>query len=130
MTLAIALEGVLSDPSHRQELRNSSFEDYQNAVSEDTPNVKLIEFLKNWGDEVVVYSTTPENLRPAITKWLFDNEVEVDQLILKKKSDFRTDHEIKIDMIKSIDSPCDFVIENSIKVADALRAENYLVLQI
>lgn len=129
LALAVALEGVLSDASHRQELRNESFEIYQAAVAEDAPNQKLINFLKLWGDDIIVYSTTPENLRPAITQWLLKYEIEVEQLLLKKKSDFRPDHEVKFEMIKSLDSCCEFVIENSIKVADLLRAEGYLVLQ-
>lgn len=129
MKIAVSLEGVLSDASHRQELRNESFYDYQAAVSDDAPNLKLVSFLKYWGEEVVVYSTTPDNLRPAITQWLLDHDIEVDDLLLKKKNDYRPEWEIKFDMIKSLDAECEVVIENSTKVADLLRSEGYLVLQ-
>lgn len=130
MTIAVCLEGVLSDPSHRNDLRNESYEDYQAAVSEDEPNKKLIEFLKLVEDEIVVYSTTPDNLRPAVLQWIIDQDLEVDQLLLKKKSDYRPDQEIKIGMIKSLDSQCKVVVENSMKVAEALRADGYLVIQV
>lgn len=130
MTLAVCFEGVLSDNSHRNDLKNESYEDYQAAVSEDEPNLKLIEFLKVWKEEIVVYSTTPENLRPAMLQWFIDQGLEVDHLMLKKKSDYRTDKEIKIDMVKSLDTRCKFVIENSNKVAEALRADGYLVIQV
>lgn len=130
MTLAVCLEGVLSDPSHRYDLRNDSFEDYQAAVDKDEPNIKLINFLKNWSSDIYVYSTTPDNLRPTIIQWLVDNELNVEGLLLKKKNDYRPDHEVKIDMIKSLDNCCDFVIENSVKVAESLRADGFLVLQV
>lgn len=130
MTVAVCFEGVLSDNSHRNELKNESYEDYQAAVSEDAPNLKLIEFLNTWKEEIVVYSTTPENLRPAMLQWFIDQNLEVDHLLLKKKSDYRTDKEIKIDMVKSLDTRCKFVIENSNKVAEALRADGYLVIQV
>jgi hypothetical protein len=128
--IAVALEGVLSDTSHRNDLRNESFEDYQAAISGDTPNKKLIEFLKHFPNEIVVYSTTPDNLRPAVLEWCLENDLNVEKVLLKKKSDYRTDQEIKIEMIKSLDSECKYVIENSIKVAELLRAEDYLVLQV
>jgi hypothetical protein len=130
MTIAVCLEDVLSDASHRYELRNESYEAYQAAVSEDEPNLKLIDFLKKINDEIVVYSTTPDNLRPAVLQWLMDQDLEVEHLILKKKSDYRTDQEIKIEMIKSLDKRCKHVIENSMKVAEALRADGYLVIQV
>jgi hypothetical protein len=130
MILAVCLEGVLSDSSHRNELKNESYEDYQAAVSNDTPNEKLIEYLHTWPYEIVVYSTTPENLRPAVLNWLMEQDVQIDHLLLKKKSDFRTDQEVKLDMIKSLSKECKFVIENSLKVAEALRADGYLVIQV
>lgn len=130
MTLAVCLEGTLSDPSHRSDLRNDSFENYQAAVNKDEPNIKLIEFLKNWSSDIYVYSTTPDNLRPAILQWLVQQDLEVEGLILKKKNDYRPDHEVKMDMIKTLDNCCSFVIENSVKVAESLRAEGYLVLQV
>lgn len=130
MTIAVCLEDVLSDPSHRYELRNESYEAYQAAVSEDAPNLKLIDFLRKVDDDIVVYSTTPDNLRPSVLQWLIDQDLEVDRLLLKKKSDYRTDHEIKIEMVKSLDNLCKHVIENSTKVAEALRADGYLVIQV
>lgn len=129
MILAVCLEGVLSDPSHRNDLKNESYENYQAAVSDDEPNLKLINYLKHWDDEIAVYSTTPENLRPAVLQWLIEQDLEVDHLILKKKNDYRPDMDIKIEMIKKLDSECEFVVENSLKVAEALRADGYLVLQ-
>lgn len=130
MILAVGLEGVLSDPSHRNELKNESYEEYQAAVSGDTPNEKLISYLKHWPHEIAVYSTTPENLRPAVLQWLLEKDLEVDHLLLKKKNDYRSDHEIKIEKIKSLDNDCQFVVENSLKVAEALRADGYLVIQV
>lgn len=130
MILAIALEGTLSDSSHRNDLKNTSYEDYQAAVSGDEVNEKLINYLKHWDDEILVYSTTPDNLRPAVLQWLIDKGLEVDHLLLKKKNDFRTDQEIKVGMIKSLDGDCEFVVENSTKVAESLRAEGYLVIQV
>ncbi len=133
MKLAVALEGTLSDAMQRQELRNESFEEYQAAVSEDIPNKKLIEFLNEHNnDELVIYSTTPENYRPAIMEWLLENGVDADQLLLKKKSDYRPEYEIKVSMImglNSLDKECKTVIENSQKVADLLREQDFLVLQ-
>lgn len=128
--IAVALEGTLSDASHRNDLRNESFEEYQAAVSGDTANEKLISFLKHFPNEIVVYSTTPENLRPSILTWFLENDLEFEKILLKKKSDYRPDQEIKIEMVKSLDSECKYVIENSVKVAEALRAEGYLVLQV
>jgi len=130
MIIAVCLEGALSDPSHRNELKNDSYEDYQAAVSEDVPNEKLINFLKRWDGEIAVYSTTPDNLRPAVLQWLLDRDLEVDKLILKKKNDFRPDAEIKIGMVKSLDKECEVVVENAMKVAEALRADGYLVIQV
>lgn len=128
--IAICLEGVLSDPTHRYNLRNESFEEYQAAVSGDTINEKLVEFLSHFPNEIVVYSTTPENLRPSVLALLLDSGLNVEKVILKKKSDYRQDQEIKVEMIKNLDSDCKFVIENSVKVAELLRAEGYLVLQV
>lgn len=130
MSIAVCLEGTLSDNSHRNDLRDESYEAYQAAVSQDVPNTKLIDFLKKVGGEIVVYSTTPDNLRPAVLKWIIDQDLEVDDVILKKKHDYRPDHEIKIDMVKSLDSRYQFVVENSTKVAEALRADGYLVIQV
>lgn len=128
--IAVALEGTLSDSSHRNELRNESFEEYQAAVSGDIANEKLISFLKHFPNEIIVYSTTPENLRPSVLNWFLENDLEVEKVLLKKKSDYRPDQEIKIEMVKSLDSECKYVIENSVKVAEALRSEGYLVLQV
>lgn len=130
MIIAVCLEGTLSDNNHRKDLRDESYEAYQAAVKDDVPNLKLIEFLKLWGGEIVVYSTTPDNLRPAVIQWLLEKDLEVDKLILKKKNDYRQDQEIKIEMIKSLDNRCKFVVENVNKVAEALRADGYLVIQV
>lgn len=130
MILAVCLEGVLSDPSHRNHLKNDSYEEFQAAVSSDEPNQKLISYLKHWPHEIAVYSTTPDNLRPAVLQWLIEQDLEVDHLILKKKSDYRPDAEIKVDMVKKLDKQCEFVLENANKVAEALRADGYLVIQV
>jgi len=129
MKIAVALEGTLSDASHRFNLKDESFEAYQNAHDKDEPNTKLIEFLNQVADELVVYSTTPDNLRLAVSKWLMDNGVEVDELVLKKKSDYRPEYEIKVSMIERLDNDYKVVVENSAKVADLLREKGYLVLQ-
>lgn len=130
MKIAVALEGTLSDAGHRFDLKNESFEAYQNAVGGDEPNQKLIDFLNLLPFDIVVYSTTPENLRPTVNDWFFEHDAEVDELLLKKKNDFRTDAEVKIGMIESLDKDCIAVVENSTKVADLLREKGYLVIHV
>lgn len=130
MKIAVALEGTLSDASHRFDLKNESFEAYQNAHDKDEPNQKLIDFLNNSPDEIVVYSTTPDNLRPSVNRWFLEHGIEADELFLKRKSDYRPEYEIKVSMIETLDKDCKVVIENSIKVADILREKGYLVFQV
>lgn len=130
MKVMVSLEGTLSDPSHRYELKNESFEKYQAAVGKDEPNRQLINFLNTLNRDIIVYSMTPENLRPVITEWLLENGAEVDDVILKKKNDYRPEYEIKLSILESIDKNTDIVIENSLKVADKLREQGYLVLQL
>lgn len=130
MKIAVALEGTLSDAGHRFDLKNESFEAYQSAVGGDDPNQKLIEWLNQSSFDIVVYSTTPENLRPTVNDWFFEHGAEVDELLLKKKNDFRTDVEVKIGMIETLDKDGVAVIENSTKVADLLREKGYLVFHV
>lgn len=128
--IAVALEGTLSDDSYRRDLKDSSFEDYYNEINSDTPNRALINFLSKINCDLVIYSTTPENLRPAAMKWLIENGIEAELIILKKKNDYRPEYEIKLDMIESLDKRPLVVIENALKVADLLREKGHLVFQL
>lgn len=129
MRILVGLEGTLSDDGHRYNLKNESFTAYQEAVSGDSPNEKLINFLSKLDAEIFVYSTTPENLRPAVNDWLLSNNVDADEVYLKKKNDYRPEFEVKISVVEALDEGDTLVIENSPKVADELRQKGYLVFQ-
>lgn len=131
MRIVIALEGTLSDNSHRLDLKDSSFEDYYKEIINDGLNKNLAEFIKHIiADEIVVYTTTPENFKPLVDKWLIEHGLNVDKVLLKNKNDFRPETEVKLSFLDTLDTAPTVVIENSMRVADAIRAKEIMVIQV
>lgn len=129
----VALEGTLSDDSHRFSLKSESYEEYQNAVSDDIINEKLVNFLNLLSEDkfdIVVYSSTPENLRPLVNDLLLSSCICANEVMLKKKGDYRPEIDIKLEMFSALDKEQTIIVENNSKLADLLRQDNFFVLQV
>ena len=87
-----------------------------------------------WADlhTLIIYTARPEKTRIATDKWLEENGIFYENLLMAKDNDNRHDVDIKLEMLRENDLTPDkvaFIVEDRTWVVEALRKAGYTVLQ-
>jgi FMN phosphatase YigB (HAD superfamily) len=96
---------------------------------------KIEKFYKMlWADlhTLIIYSARPEKIRTATEKWLTENGIFYEKLLMAKDNDPRHDIDIKLEMLRGNGLTPDkvaFIVEDRTCVVEALRKAGYTVLQ-
>lgn len=127
MTVAIIvdLDGTLSDLTHRQhflEQKPKDWESFFKSMPGDPPNGFLLDLLRPLADvyQIIICTGRPDIYRRMTLDWLAkyrvpfhhlmmrdqnkDEETEEGENLLPDKPSWRPDHEIKLEMLRSIRS--------------------------
>lgn len=147
-TIVIDLDGTLCDSAHRDHhARNGDWDQFHSLCSQDEPHSDVLWLLRALSsltaeEEVELVGCTGRNeaWRGATEKWLMKHGVPLDDLIMRPDHDFRSDHELKIEMLEawhyergSEGRPQDrvaFVLDDRDKVVEAWRDAGYNCWQI
>ncbi len=126
--IVIDFEGTLSDDSHRSGARD--WNEYHALISRDKPIEAAIALAEAFRSEyeIVVISTTPEKYRQEITKWLLDNEVECDKVLLPAKRTYDVEAVTKTNLLKPID--VFIVFDDNASTVQSLRDVGYTVMEV
>ena len=137
MTIIVGLEGVLARHEWRVPLIESEgWPAYHQAAKHDAPNnamVQLIAALHAKGNTVYCISSRPEPWRGATVKWMAENGVMVDTLLMRGEKDFRTDVELRTEAVGGILKVAKEVllaIDESEKACDVYRAAGITTMQL
>ena len=125
MKILISLD-ALSDSSRRQ-IDGSDFDSYYSDQINDEPNNALIQIVRALGQEfeLVVYTTMPEEWRAQIETWLIDNDVPIDDVLMR--TGYGKNIECVVEMVNSIDAPIQAIITSDVREADVLREEFFVM---
>lgn len=103
---------------------------------DDTVNETLREVLRNLYDDnhvIIIFTGRSEDHREAVENWLFDNDVDYDELIMRKSGDNRDDAIVKSELFDEFVAPrYNFLAQwdDRDRVVDALRAKGVTVYQV
>ena len=96
------------------------------------PMRKLYQIIDRSNAELVIYTARPEKIRTATEKWLTENSLFYNELLMAKDNDTRHDIDIKLEMLRENGLTPDkvaFIVEDRTCVVKALRESGYTVLQ-
>lgn len=126
------IDGTLSDPSHRLHfLADKDWDAFYNECDKD-PVVSHIAFLaKELAKEhkIFLFTGRPEKVRVKTEKWLLDNLIPYDRLFMRKDGDYRPDYEVKAEMLKSLNLPIWFAVDDRDQVVKMYRNNGILCMQ-
>ncbi len=97
----IDIDGTLSNSEHREDLKGK-WDEYFNAAYKDTlyeDSKQIAEMLDN-SCEIILLTGRPERIREDTLKWLADNEIAYDTLIMRPEGDKRSGVETKKDLFE------------------------------
>lgn len=130
--IVIELDNVICNTTARQHLLNEGWSDYHSALETDTPNEAIVQILKSLdfqGYEILVVSGRPAKYDLQTLKWLSTYEVPVDEILLREDWDFRSEIDVKLDLLDSFFGSRQEVLDNVIvafnnneKVIEAFRS--------
>jgi len=113
MFVIVDIDHTLSDAFWRDSMiGNVPWDEYHEQSKNDKPCKEIIELvnaLEYVGHSIIIVTGRNENHRAITVQWLIDNNVKVDQLLMRPEGDFTKNGEMKIRLIK------DFFESESIK---------------
>jgi hypothetical protein len=136
MAIIVGLEGVLARHEWRHGLIESEgWDAYHAALGQDAPNhamVQLVRALHLQGQWVHCITSRPEKWRQATTKWMALHGVLVDQLHMRGEKDFRSDVELRGEVVDLITTKGIILlaVEENEKACDVYRAAGITTLQL
>lgn len=133
----VELESVLSDNSHRSDVRRD-YATHDALAKDDEPiedAIKLAEFL-NETHVIVVFSTRSELYRMEAEQWLMDNDVPCDEVLMRPEGDYTPAIELKKSMILDYFKGRDdkmfeetfAIISNQENTIEAFREDGFFVI--
>lgn len=137
--IVVDIDGTLCNSAHREHMaRAGLWDEFHADLGKDEPwnDVKLMVELIGSIEEYVVVGLTGRNEahRQATWRWLNDNEIVLDLLIMRPNNDFRSDHELKPALLaERLDNPQErvwFILEDRDKVVEAWRKLGYNCWQV
>jgi phosphoglycolate phosphatase-like HAD superfamily hydrolase len=133
------LDGTLADINHRRihlSSHNPNWKSFNSAMADDVPNKPIVNLYKTLWDsqryQLVIVSGRSDEYRKFTEQWLSWNEIPFSELIMRKKSDSRSDHIVKEEILKQIQSlnkEIAFVVDDRQQVVDMWRRNGITCLQ-
>jgi len=106
MILLLDLDNVVRDAAWRDKIANDEGWDAYHAQGiNDFPVNEVIEMVRaldTAGWDIVAVTGCTDNYRDQTLKWLIQNEVPIDTLLMRKKGDFRPTTEVKLELVSDI----------------------------
>jgi hypothetical protein len=136
MILLLDLDNVIRDASWREGLSASEgWDAYHKQGINDKPIQEIIELVRdlNHSWSIVALTGCTDNYRTQTMGWLINNRVPVDQLLMRRKGDFRPTPEVKLELVKTNFPTIDFsnfvIIDDRDDVCTVFREAGITALQ-
>ncbi|RUO69303.1 hypothetical protein CWI79_09130 [Pseudidiomarina salinarum] len=133
------LDGTLANVEHRRpilEQDSKNWREFFAAMGEDIINKPILELYimvsSSSTHRSIILTGRPEKYRKLTEQWLVWNGVSFDELIMRKRSDYRADHVIKeeaLDELLSAGNEIAFVVDDRQSVVDMWRRRGITCLQ-
>lgn len=133
------LDGTLANINHRRihlSTTNTDWKAFNSAMGDDVPNKPIVDLYKTLWDsqryQLVIVSGRSDEYRKFTEQWLSWNEIPFSELIMRKKGDSRSDHIVKEEILKQIQSlnkEIAFVVDDRQQVVDMWRSNGITCLQ-
>lgn len=133
------LDGTLTDATHRLHHitgEEKNWDAFFGECDKDEPIeevIALMHSLNAAGHDIAIVSGRSEKVRDKTELWLKENDINCHFLLqMRKKGDFRQDHEIKREWLHNFPHRDDilFVFEDRQQVVDMWRKEGLLCCQV
>ena len=138
-TILFDIDGTLALIDHRRPLLEGdrpNWKSFNKLMEEDTPNPPVVELYRTLWDSqkfhIVLVSGRSEEYRNVTESWLTWNSIPFNRLLMRPKGDFRSDVEIKqeiLDQLQSEGSKISFVVDDRNSVVDMWRRNGITCLQ-
>ncbi len=138
-TILFDIDGTLADIKHRRSFLDQDKPDWKSfnaAMGDDAPNTAIIEFYETlWNIakyELILISGRSEEHRKLTEQWLIWNKIPFSTIKMRSHNDFRADHIIKEEILKSLLSEGKdilFVVDDRQQVVDMWRRNGITCLQ-
>ena len=140
------LDGTIANISHRVHYlkgyenpdgswnKKANWNKFHNSISDDIV-VKPIKFMLNhlYSNfiDIIILTGRNDSVKKNTVKWLRDNEVSYDHLIMRPKNDHRSDTVFKLEQLKKLEKnfKIHFIVEDRNRVVKMWRDEGYFCLQ-
>ena len=135
MKVIFDIDGTIADVDDLLRYWDADPEEFYKLVGEAKrirPIVLMYQCLFEEGVDLVVYTARPEKIRTATEKWLTENGIFYQNLLMAKDNDTRHDVDIKLELLRENGLTPDkvaFIVEDRTCVVEALRKAGYTVLQ-
>ncbi len=141
MTYLCDIDGTLADLSSRLHFIQQKPADWTaffKACPDDKPIAEVIEIIRalnSYGNKVVLISGRSDEVKKETSRWLLENGIIYDGLLMRKVGDHREDSIVKSELLDQFlqDYPLDEiggVFEDRQQVVDMFRARGLRVFQV
>ena len=138
--IIVDLDGTLADCGHRRHYLNEippNWNNFLENMGQDEvvyPIAQLLDMYRDRGVQIILCSGRGEEYRDKTDKWLIDNEIFYDYLLMRPMNDSRPDEVIKKEILDHKIRPLGynilFCLDDRQKIVDLYRAEGLLVFQV
>lgn len=102
------IDDVLADRSHRLKYRHDikTRNKYFKLCAQDTPKSQAIDFLKNTPEDrqIILLTNRPDVCKDETEKWLYENGIKYDRLIMRDKNDYSSELDFKTRVYRELNS--------------------------
>jgi len=142
MTLSkviVDIDGTLADCSERAKMylegENKNWDKFYGACINDYPILSVIDIVQNISScyEIILCSGRRESCREDTIRWLEDNEVPYNEILLREDGDFRHDTIVKPELLKKAnikESEVAFILEDRNSMVAKWRELGFTCLQV
>lgn len=137
--LLLDIDHTISDAAWRDDMiADRDWDAYHLAGKEDRPIEEVCQMIRDlyyaeerW--EIACLTARPEKWRNQTMKWLVDNDIPINQLLMRSNDDYSSAGESKAKLLKFIQLETYehvLLIDDNDKVIEIMRANNITTMQI
>ncbi len=131
--IIVDLDGTLCDHSARQPYAvQKDWDGYNARIPNDKVNepvLTIVRAMAMQNHKIYLCTGRFREYAPVTLQWLERFEVPFDELLMRETGDYRSDHEVKKDMLQLIPQEIMFVIDDRKSVTDMWRSQGLFVFQ-
>lgn len=129
------LENSLSNSTHRINLQKTNVKKFNEEFKNDPIDKSIFDLINIWYNnnlnvKIIIISSRRNKYKNDAEKWLSDNKVKYDELIIQSDKDKRTPMQFKTDFIKENRNKIIFAIEDVQKTCDMIKSHYVPVVQV